>query len=142
MFNDLWPDGPVPETPITSVTNGVHAGTWVAPEVSDLLTRYVLPGGDEAEEKRWARLDDARDDELWRVREQGREAMVSFVRSRLGEQLMARGHSSSDVEWTNSVLDPKALTICFARRFATYKRATLLLEQPEDRKSTRLNSSP
>ncbi|HEY9559049.1 MAG TPA: alpha-glucan family phosphorylase [Acidimicrobiales bacterium] len=139
MFNDLWPDVPVPETPITSVTNGVHAGTWVAPEMSDLLTRYVLPGWDEADEQRWARLDDARDDELWRVREQGREAMVSFVRSRLGEQLMARGHSSSDVEWTNSVLDPKALTICFARRFATYKRATLLLEQPERLKALLLS---
>src|SRR3546814_21141283 len=65
--------------------------------------------------------------------------MVSFVRSRLGEQLMARGHSSSDVEWTNSVLDPKALTICFARRFATYKRATLLLEQPERLKALLLS---
>src|SRR3546814_10500796 len=52
---------------------------------------------------------------------------------------MARGHSSSDVEWTNSVLDPKALTICFARRFATYKRATLLLEQPERLKALLLS---
>ena len=74
---------------------------------------------------------DAHDDELWRAREQGREALVSFVRQRLRDQLMARGLSSSDVEWTDSVLDPRALTIGFARRFATYKRATLLLSQPD-----------
>src|SRR3546814_1610510 len=123
--------------------NGVSAATGVSPRGSNLLTLNGVPGWDEAAGQGGARVDEARDDELWRVREQGREAMVSFVRSRLGEQLMARGHSSSDVEWTNSVLDPKALTICFARRFATYKRATLLLERPErlDRKSTRLNSS-
>jgi starch phosphorylase len=131
MFNDLWPDVPVEETPITSITNGVHAHTWVAPEMVDLLTRYVLPGWAEAGPERWERIAEARDDELWRVREQGREGMVTFVRSRLRQQLMARGLSSSDVEWTESVLDPKALTICFARRFATYKRATLLLSQPD-----------
>jgi starch phosphorylase len=131
MFNDLWPDVPVEETPITSVTNGVHAHTWVAPEMAELLTRYALPGWPEAGVERWARLSEARDDELWRAREQGREGMVTAVRSRLRTQLMARGLSSSDVEWADSVLDPKALTICFARRFATYKRATLLLSQPE-----------
>src|SRR3546814_1022229 len=59
-------------------------------------------------------------------RSQGREAMVSFVRSRLGEQLMARGHSSSDVEWTNSVLDPKALTICFRSEEHTSELQSLM----------------
>jgi starch phosphorylase len=131
MFSDLWPDVPVEETPITSVTNGVHAHTWTAPEMSDLFTRYVLPEWHEAKSDRWERLADARDDELWRAREQGREGMVAFVRQRLRNQLMARGLSSSDVEWTDSVLDPKALTIGFARRFATYKRATLILSQPD-----------
>jgi starch phosphorylase len=131
MFADLWPDVPGEETPITSVTNGVHAHTWVAPEMGDLFTRHVLPEWHEAEGDRWERLDDAPDDELWRVREQGRERLVAFVRQRLRSQLMGRGLSASDVEWTDSVLDPKALTICFARRFATYKRATLLLSRPD-----------
>jgi starch phosphorylase len=131
MFADLWPDVPTDETPITSVTNGVHAHTWVSPEMGDLLTRHVLPEWHEAEADRWERLAEAPDDELWRVRDQGRERLVAFVRQRLREQLMGRGLSASDVEWTDSVLDPKALTICFARRFATYKRATLLLSQPE-----------
>ncbi len=131
MFSDLWPDVPTDETPIISVTNGVHAHTWVAPDMADVLTRHVLPQWHEAEPERWERLADARDDEIWRAREQGREALVAFVRQRLRHQLMARGLSSSDVEWTDSVLDPRALTIGFARRFATYKRATLLLSQPD-----------
>ncbi|MEX2293613.1 MAG: alpha-glucan family phosphorylase [Acidimicrobiales bacterium] len=139
MFSDLWPDVPAEETPITSVTNGVHANTWTAPEMDDLLTRYVLPEWHEATTERWERLNDARDDEVWRAREQGREGMVAFVRQRLKAQLTAQGLSSSDVEWTDSVLDPKALTIGFARRFATYKRATLLLSQPERLKALLLS---
>jgi starch phosphorylase len=131
MFNDLWPDVPTEETPITSITNGVHAGTWVAPGMAELLSQHVLPEWHEADAERWARIEEAHDDELWRAREQGREALVAFVRQRLRDQLMARGLSSSDVEWTESVLDPRALTIGFARRFATYKRATLLLSQPD-----------
>ncbi len=139
MFSDLWPDVPVEETPITSVTNGVHAHTWVAPEMAELLENHVLPEWHEAEADRWARLDHAREDEIWRVREQTRERLVAFVRARLRHQLMTRGLSSSDVEWTSSVLDPKALTIGFARRFATYKRATLLLSQPERLKALLLS---
>ncbi|CAN5745923.1 glycosyltransferase family 1 protein [soil metagenome] len=131
MFNDLWPDVPVPETPIGSITNGVHANTWVAPEMDDLLSRHVLPEWGEAGPDRWAMIDDARDDEVWRVREQGRERLVGFVRDRLRQIGMAQGRSATDMAWTEEVLDPKALTICFARRFATYKRATLLLAQPE-----------
>ena len=93
MFSDLWPDVPTDEIPITSVTNGVHAHTWVAPDMADLLTRHVLPEWHEAEAERWERLADARDDEIWRAREQGREALVAFVRQRLRDQLMARGLS-------------------------------------------------
>jgi starch phosphorylase len=131
MFSDLWPDVPEDETPIISVTNGVHALTWVGAEMDDLLSRYVLPEWDEAGHERWDRIDDARDDEVWRVKEQGRERLVAFVRRRLKESALARGQSASDVTWCDEVLDPKAITVCFARRFATYKRATLLLSQPE-----------
>ena len=83
MFSDLWPDVPDDEVPIGSVTNGVHAGTWVAPEISDLLAKYVLPSWDDADPERWARVVDAADDELWRAKEQGRERLVAFVRQRL-----------------------------------------------------------
>ena len=141
MFADLWPDVPVEEAPITSVTNGVHAPTWTSPEMDDLFTRYVLPQWWEAGAERWERLADASDDEIWRAREQGRERLVAFVRERLRRQLQARGASASDVEWVDTVLDPKALTIGFARRFATYKRATLLLSQPERLKALLLSTS-
>ena len=131
MFNDLWPEVPVDEVPITSVTNGVHARTWVSTEIADLLSRHVLPEWAEAGADRWQRIDEARDDEVWRAKEQGRERLVAFVRRKLKEHTQARGLSSSDVSWCDEVLDGKALTIGFARRFATYKRANLLLSQPE-----------
>ncbi|HKE76350.1 MAG TPA: alpha-glucan family phosphorylase, partial [Acidimicrobiales bacterium] len=128
---DLWPDLESDETPIGSITNGVHAHTWVSPEINDVLARYVLPEWDEAGPELWARIADAPDDELWRAREQARERLVTFVRRRLKEAAAARGLTGSDVAWTDEVLDPRVLTIGFARRFATYKRATLLLSQPD-----------
>jgi glycogen phosphorylase len=131
MFGDLWPDLEPDETPIGSITNGVHAPTWVSPEVHDVLSRYVLPDWDEAGPQLWARIADAPDDELWRAREQARERLVTFVRRRLREAAATRGLTGSDVAWTGEVLDPRVLTIGFARRFATYKRATLLLSQPD-----------
>ena len=131
MFQDLWPDVPAEEAPIMSVTNGVHALTWVAAEMSDLLGRHVLPEWHEADAERWSHIADASDDELWRVREQGRERMVAFVRKRLRNAAAQRGSSSSDAAQYDTVLDPRVLTVGFARRFATYKRATMLLSQPD-----------
>jgi starch phosphorylase len=131
MFAGLWPDVPVDEVPITSITNGVHAPTWVAPEIDALLSRYVRPDWVDAQESDWARVDDIRDDEVWRAKEQSRERLVGFVRSHVRLAKLAQGTSVSDVAWTDTVLDPAVLTIGFARRFATYKRATLLLSQPD-----------
>ena len=140
MFSSLWPGVPVEESPILGVTNGVHARTWVSPEMDELLNRYVLPEWPEADEARWARIDDAHDDEVWRVREQGRQKLVAFTRQRLRESALARGASESDVAWTSEVLDPRVLTVGFARRFAAYKRATLLLSQPERLKALLLST--
>jgi starch phosphorylase len=139
MFQPLWPNIPADEAPIGSVTNGVHPRTWVSSEMNDLLTRHVVPAWDEAGPSDWARVDDLRDDEVWRVREQGREALVAFVRDRLRQSLMARGVSASDAAWADDVFDSRVLTIGFARRFAAYKRATLLLSQPERLKALLLS---
>jgi starch phosphorylase len=139
MFQGLWPDVAVDEIPIGSITNGVHAPTWVSPEMSDLFTHYVLPGWNEAEPEAWARLDAVRDDELWRAREQGRERLVAFVRARVKRAALARGLSESDAAWCDELLDPHVLTVGFARRFASYKRATLLLSQPERLKALLLS---
>jgi starch phosphorylase len=139
MFQSLWPDVPVDEVPITSVTNGVHANTWTSPEIADLLSRYVLPAWHEAEADDWSRIEDMRDDELWRAREQGRDRLVAFVRQRLRASLVNRGMSASDASWADEALDPRILTIGFARRFATYKRANLLLSQPDRLKALLLS---
>jgi starch phosphorylase len=140
MFEGLWPGVPTDEVPIGSVTNGVHAHTWVSPEMNDLLDRYVLPEWQDAGEDRWRRVLDARDDEVWRVREQSRERMIGYVRRRLRASELSRGLSESDVEWTEEALNPRVLTIGFARRFASYKRATLLLSQPERLKALLLDA--
>ena len=139
MFSGLWPGVPEGEAPIQAVTNGVHARTWVSAEMDELLSRYVLPEWPEADETRWTHIDDANDDEVWRVKEQGRQRLVAYVRERLRHSALARGMSESDVAWTGEVLDPRVLTLGFARRFAAYKRATLLLSQPE--RLTRLLTS-
>ena len=139
MFQGLWPGVPIDEVPVGSVTNGVHAATWVAPEINDVLTRYVLPSWSDATHDDWARIDDAHDDELWRAREQGRERLVALVRQRLRDSLRASGTSESDVAWCADALDARILTIGFARRFAPYKRATLLLSQPERLKALLLS---
>jgi starch phosphorylase len=131
MFQRLWPDVPTDEVPITSVTNGVHAETWASSEMADLLSRWITPAWPESGPSEWARVDDIHDDELWRAREQGRDRLVGFVRARVRASLLSQGASASDASWADEVLDPRILTIGFARRFATYKRADLLLSQPE-----------
>ncbi len=115
MFQGLWPDVPVDEVPIGSITNGVHAHTWVSNEVDTLLRSSVGGMWDGADDEAWERVDGLHPGAVWAARRTGRAALVSFVRRHLGDAL----------------LDPDALTIGFARRFATYKRATLLLSQPE-----------
>jgi glycogen phosphorylase len=139
MFGDLWPDIPPEEVPIISITNGVHAHTWVSPEMADVFTRHVLPDWDEAGPAAWDQIFEMPDDELWRAREQGRERLVAFVRRRVREGARARGLAGSDVAWADEVLDPRVLTVGFARRFATYKRATLLLSQPDRLKALLLS---
>ncbi|MDQ1566163.1 MAG: glycogen phosphorylase, partial [Actinomycetota bacterium] len=108
-----------------------HARTWVSAEMDELLNRYVLPEWPEADETRWKHIDDANDDEVWRVKEQGRQRLVAFIRQHLRDAALARGVSESDVAWTGELLHPGVLTLGFARRFAAYKRATLLLSQPD-----------
>jgi starch phosphorylase len=129
MFGGLWPNVPPDEVPIGSVTNGVHPRTWVSQEMNELLERRVLPEWPEASADRWEHIADAPPEELWRVRTVARERLVGFVRARLRSSGAARGET--DTGWIDHAFDPAALTIGWARRFATYKRATLLLAQPE-----------
>jgi glycogen phosphorylase len=137
MFANLWPGVPEAEVPIRSVTNGVHARTWTALSIGELFDRYVLPEWPEASRDRWARIHDCPDATLWKVKEDNRARLVTFARDRLRKSLEARG--DGDLSWTDRALDPDVLTIGFARRFATYKRANLLLSDPERLRRLLLN---
>ena len=128
MWKAIWPELPEAEVPITHVTNGIHTPTWVSPDLSQLYDRYLGPQWSErpAEAEVWKRVDHIPDAELWRTHERRRERLVAFARQRLRRQLTNRGAPPAEVARAEEVLDPEALTIGFARRFATYKRGTLL----------------
>jgi len=129
MVRAMWPGYSLDEIPVDSVTNGVHLPSWVSLEMTALLNRYL--GHRWAEEPAasdvWNRIDRIPDHELWRVHQIRRERLVNYARQALESQVQRRGGSDSEIAAARSVLNPDALTIGFARRFATYKRATLLL---------------
>jgi glycogen phosphorylase len=135
MFADLWPELPEGEVPITSITNGVHAPTWVGPEMAEVYDRHLAPGWAESGTGRWERVTEIPDAELWRARERARERLVYFLRERLYDQQIAKGASATEAAWAHELLDPACLTVGFARRFAQYKRATLLLTDLDRLKS-------
>ena len=131
MFADLWPGVPVGETPVGSITNGVHGATWVSAEMDGLLSSTVGEDWQWADDDAWAAVTRVDPDELWQAHMASKVRMVDHVRDRLRHHGLAQGRSSSELEWVDTALDPTTLTICFARRMATYKRAALLLSQPE-----------
>ncbi|MEZ5234619.1 MAG: alpha-glucan family phosphorylase [Acidimicrobiales bacterium] len=139
MFADLWPSVPGDEVPITSVTNGVHGQTWISPEMDELLHKCVGAEWSSADAEHWDNVGELSTSEVWATRRIGTARLVSFVRDKLRQAHVDQGYSVSDATWTETALDPDALTICFARRFATYKRATLLLSQPERLKALLLS---
>ncbi|MCG8362570.1 MAG: alpha-glucan family phosphorylase [Pseudanabaenales cyanobacterium] len=133
MFGGLWQGLPLSEVPITSITNGVHARSCVAKSTQALYDRYLGPNWSEAgpDKSLWERVDSIPDEELWRNHELCRSQMVMSVRERLQKSLRDRGASPLEIDQAQEVLDPAVLSIGFARRFATYKRATLFLRDVE-----------
>ncbi|MBI5669499.1 MAG: alpha-glucan family phosphorylase [Chloroflexi bacterium] len=133
MWQWLYPGVPEREVPVEAITNGVHVQTWTSREMGTLLDRYLDPSWrtEEARPEVWQGIDGVPDAELWRTHERRRERLVAFTRQRLRQQLSNRGASQSAIEDAEEVLNPDALTIGFARRFATYKRATLLFRDLE-----------
>ncbi|MEA5603338.1 alpha-glucan family phosphorylase [Nostoc sp. UHCC 0252] len=127
MFQGLWKNVPVEEVPIAAITNGVHARSCVAKSTQELYDRYLGPNWSSAppDSPLWERMDAIPDEELWRNHERCRLDMILYVREHLVKHLTDRGASASEIIQAQEVLDPYAFTIGFARRFATYKRATL-----------------
>ncbi|HBY80368.1 MAG TPA: alpha-glucan phosphorylase, partial [Cyanobacteria bacterium UBA11148] len=129
MFKGLWSDLPLAEVPITAITNGVHARSVVAKSTQELYDRYLgLSWSDKgADSSVWERVDSIPDEELWRNHERCRSEMVVSLRERLLKHLRDRGAKPAELARAQEVLDPSVLTIGFARRFATYKRANLFM---------------
>jgi starch phosphorylase len=133
MWQGVWPGVPENEIPISSITNGIHTPSWISNDMAGLFDRYLGPGWreDPGNQALWNRVHQIPDGELWRTHERRRERLVAFTRQQLRAQLEARGAPPAEIAHADEVLNPEALTIGFARRFATYKRATLLLHDPE-----------
>jgi starch phosphorylase len=133
MWREVWPHLDREDVPIGYVTNGVHIPSYVSRDLLKIYDRYLGPGWteDPDNEKVWQRADTIPDTELWRTRERCRSRLIYFARRRLIKQLKNRNASAQEIDAAQYVLNPEALTICFARRFATYKRATLLFSDPD-----------
>jgi len=130
MWHEIWKELPENLVPIKSITNGIHIRTWISEELRNLFERYIgvswinKPGDDSV----WKNIKKIPDSEMWKMHERRREKLVAFARKRLKEQLRRRGGSEAEIQMAEEALDPEALTIGFARRFATYKRGTLILK--------------
>lgn len=133
MWRDVWPQHPLEDVPIDYITNGIHVPTWTSRNMGALLDRYLGPywAEDPDTAQVWKQIEEIPVTELWRTHVRCREQLIGFTRRRLMEQLKNRGASTLEVQAASEVLTPEALTIGFARRFATYKRATLLFRDPE-----------
>lgn len=132
MWAHIWPGVPESEIPISHVTNGIHISTFISPEIWPLFERYLGPEwymGSRRKEN-ISRIDEIYDDELWRAHEMSRTQMIRTCRQLLKNQYQKRNAPKSVIDQIQTVLDPDILTIVFARRFATYKRAHLLLQDP------------
>ena len=138
MFAGLWPGFDAAEVPISSVTNGVHAPTWVAREVFELAEREIGTSLT-TEAQGWEDISQVADSSVWRTRRVLRERLVGEVRRRLHDSWLQRGATEAELGWTASVFDPDVLTIGFARRVPSYKRLTLMMRDPERLKALLLD---
>ena len=133
MWQHVWPEQVRDELPVRHVTNGVHATTWLAPEVLTLLQQHIGMDWEKrmSEPKMRALIDGIPDEEIWRAHELSRSRLIRSARESMEKQLTLRNASRAELSYARSVLDPEVLTIGFARRAASYKRATLLLRDPD-----------
>jgi len=133
MWHNIWPDLPKEEIPIKHVTNGVHPSSWISHDLNELYESYFGPKYREkpGDPKHWEKVDKIPDTELWRIHNKRRERLVFFARKRLNQQFIRRGASQLIIKAADQLLDPRVLTIAFARRFSTYKRGNLIFSDAE-----------
>jgi starch phosphorylase len=128
MWQSVWPGVPKAEIPIRHVTNGIHTFTWMAPEIRGLLEKHGGPMTEEdlAKAEEWKKRVSFKDKDYWVTHQRLKLDLLKFVRTNVRAQRLRNGAKPAEIRETDQMLDPKALTIGFARRFATYKRAALL----------------
>ncbi len=133
MWQHLWPNHSVDETPISYITNGVHLSTWVSEEIARLMERYIGSGWDKSliSDNELKSIDSLLPEELWHAHLTARSRLIATLRKRKTKALMAKSAPGYEIERAENILENDTLTIGFARRFASYKRATLLLEDIE-----------
>ncbi len=133
MWQFLWPGLDADEVPIDSITNGIHTPSWISPEMNALFKRYLGEDWEDHvdEPDLWNGITEIPDEELWKTHMQRKETLIRYTRSHLQRQHLRLGEGSVQIAEFEHMLNPNALTIGFARRFATYKRATLIFHDPE-----------
>ena len=133
IFNNLWAGIPEDEVPINHITNGIHTLTWLSPNYKNLYDKYLDSDWKERlyEKEVWDNIDNIPEEELWSIHCALKSKMIGFVRTKLKEQRLINGEPMESIKSAETILDPNALTIGFARRFATYKRANLIFRDVE-----------
>lgn len=132
MWRQVWPGLPEDEIPIAWVNNGIHLQTWQNPEIQDLLRRHLGTGflSNPADEQAWRQVRSIPDEELWSAHQTCKQDLITYSRHHLRGQFQRHGADAARVRSADEALDSEALTIGFARRFATYKRALLIFRDP------------
>ena len=133
LFGEVWPNIAPNEAPIDYVTNGIHTCTWLAPNLKRLFNEYLKPywQDDIKNDATWQKIADIPDQELWNAHMERKVKLLKLVKENITNRLKREGYRYSDINDITSKLDPNALTIGFSRRFATYKRATLIFKDLE-----------
>ena len=133
MWKNLWPNLPKSEIPITSITNGIHSSSWISHELNELYRKYLFNNDqtgeiDPSDTQAWEKINNIPNEELWSLHNARKNKLINLVQTRLKRQLKRQGFDVMTVKKSSKVLKSDILTIGFARRFATYKRATLLFK--------------
>ena len=133
LFGEIWPNISANESPITYVTNGVHTCTWLAPTLKSLYNKYLIPYWQDniQIDETWERIKDIPNDKLWQEHVERKQRLLDLVKESTTARLRRDGYSYEEITKITSSLNPNILTIGFARRFATYKRATLIFKDLE-----------
>ena len=133
LFGDVWPNVPANESPIDYVTNGVHTCSWLAPSIKELYNEYLRPYWQDniQSDEVWKDIYKVPDEKLWEIHQSRKEKMIRMVKQSTIDRLRKYNYSYDEIDDIVNKLDPNILTIGFARRFATYKRATLIFRDLE-----------